>query len=290
MIRVNNLSKEFRNGKGVFDLDFHVSKGEVFGFIGPNGAGKSTTIRHLMGFLKPQKGNGEILGMDCWKDAKEIKAHIGYLPGEIVFPTGMSAREIIKLQENMNGVRGKSRSDELIRRFELNTSIPIKKMSKGMKQKLAIVVAFLSDPEIIILDEPSTGLDPIMQKTFIQLLQEEKKRGKTVLLSSHIFSEIEDVADTICIIKDGRIVEYQKYSTVQESMKPVLCVTFENSTDIENITASWKARKENSVDFQVDENIGAVLKEISQYKIKSLDVHKISLTELFEKYYKDSDL
>lgn len=290
MIKVENLSKKFPNGKGIFDINFQVSKGEVFGFIGPNGAGKSTTIRHLMGFLKPDSGQAKIHGLSCWSEAKDIKKYVGYLPGEIVFPSSMTAREFIKLQEELKEIRRNSRSKELIDRFELNVNVPIKKMSKGMKQKLAIVSTFMSDPEVIILDEPSTGLDPIMQRNLIDVFREEKEKGKTIFLSSHIFEEIETVADTICIVKNGKIVEYEKYDDVKKMIKPILTVTLSDVSNLNNLRVPYTVLGENRIQFEVDNNADLIIKELSGYQVIDLDVKKVSLTDVFEKYYKGAKL
>lgn len=286
MIEVGNLNKKFSNGKGIFDISFNVSEGEVFGFIGPNGAGKSTTIRHLMGFLKPDQGYAKINGLDCWNNAKEIKKYIGYLPGEIVFPSSFTAREFICLQEELKGCKNNSRSKEIIERFELNINVPIKKMSKGMKQKLAIVVTFMNDPQIVILDEPSTGLDPIMQRNLIELFKEEKQKGKTIFLSSHIFEEIETVADTICIVKNGKIVENQKYEDVKKKINPILIVTLKNIEDIDRIYLPYNIIEGNRVAIEIVDNADDIIKMLSNFAISEIDVKKVSLTDVFEKHYK----
>ncbi len=289
MIEVGNLSKKFKNGKGIFDITFKVAEGEVFGFIGPNGAGKSTTIRHLMGFLKPDHGFARINGLDCWNNAKEIKRFIGYLPGEIVFPSAFTAREFISLQEELKGCKNKSRSKEIIERFELNINVPIKKMSKGMKQKLAIVATFMNDPQIIMLDEPSTGLDPIMQRNLIDLFKEEKQKGKTIFLSSHIFEEIETVADTICIVKNGKIVENQKYDDVKKKINPILIVTLKNTEDIKKIDRIpflHNMIDDDRLAIEIADNADEIIKTLSKFEISEIDVKKVSLTDIFEKHYK----
>lgn len=285
MIEVKGLTKKFKNGKGLFDVNFQVKEGEVFGFIGPNGAGKSTTIRHLMGFLKPDSGTASINHFDCWDASSKIKDKLGYLPGEIVYPDGMSAAEFIKLQEEMHNKKGRSRAKELIQRFQLNIHTPIKNMSKGMKQKLAIVVALMCDPEIIILDEPSTGLDPLMQKELINLLQEEKSKGKTIFLSSHIFEEIENIADTICIIKEGKIIKYQGIHEANDQMKNTLIVTINENIDVNTLSIPCKINENGSIHIDLADNENEILRELAKYDIQSLDMKKTSLSEVFEKYY-----
>lgn len=206
VICIQNLTRDYGSGKGVFDLSFEVGKGEAFGFLGPNGAGKTTTIRHLLGFLKPQSGNCTIDGMDCWKDSSKIQAKLGYIPGEISFFDDMSGMEFLKFCEKYRGVGADSRTKELMERFDLNPQGKIKKMSKGMKQKLGIIAAFMHNPDIIILDEPTSGLDPLMQSRFIDLVSEEKAKGKTILMSSHMFEEVERTCDRIGIIREGKLV------------------------------------------------------------------------------------
>ena len=205
-IIIDHLTKDYGRGRGAFDITLKVRPGECYGFLGPNGAGKTTTIRHLMGFSTPDSGKAEILGMDCRRDAAALKNHIGYIPGEVTLPTGMTGTGFLKMMEKMHGITDKSRADMLVERFRLDTSAKVKSMSFGMKRKLAIVTAFMHDPEILILDEPTSGLDPLMQKEFVDFLKEEKERGKTLFLSSHIFHEIDVACDRLSIIREGHIV------------------------------------------------------------------------------------
>jgi len=177
MIQLEHLTKRFSNGKGIFDVTFEIERGEVFGYLGPNGAGKSTTIRHLMGFIKPTSGRALISGKDCWKHAADIQAEVGYLPGEIAFIDGMTGWEFIELMRGMKKMKHPGRRDELIERLQFDVKTPIRKMSKGMKQKVAMVIAFMDDPDVLILDEPTSGLDPLMQRLFIDLILEEKQKA-----------------------------------------------------------------------------------------------------------------
>ncbi len=285
MIEVNNLKKVFRNGRGVDDISFQIAQGEVFGFIGPNGAGKSTTIRSLMGFLKPQSGKAKIKGYDCWSESEKIKRYVGYLPGEIAFPQGVSATDFLKFQIGIHEVKDLSRMNDLIDRFKLNINIPINKMSKGMKQKLAIVSTFMKAPDVILLDEPSTGLDPIMQKELIALFNEEKNRGATLFLSSHIFEEIENVADKICIIKDGKIVKYSSMEDIQKNMKQTLFVQFKNSEEVKKLQGEYELDTVDTVRITMDENINEIIKQLSNFEIKKFWTKDVKLNEIFDEYY-----
>ncbi|HIX29467.1 MAG TPA: ABC transporter ATP-binding protein [Candidatus Blautia stercoravium] len=229
-INIEHLSRYYGEGKGIFDISFHVKQGEVFGFLGPNGAGKTTTIRHLMGFLKPKSGTCMIDGMDCWKERENIQEELGYIPGEISFFDDMSGTEFLKFITKYRKTGTHNRQKELLERFDLDPKGKIRKMSKGMKQKLGIVTAFLHDPAILILDEPTSGLDPLMQNRFIDLIAEEKKRGKTILMSSHIFEEVERTCDRIGIIRKGKIVAVDSTLALRERHIRTYTVTLESET------------------------------------------------------------
>lgn len=228
VMRIENLTRDYGSGKGVFDISFHVARGEVFGFLGPNGAGKTTTIRHLMGFLKPQSGKCVIDELDCWYDSDKIQSRLGYIPGEISFFDDMTGTEFLRFIAEYRKVDADNRMKELLERFELDPKGKIKKMSKGMKQKIGIVAAFMHDPEILILDEPTSGLDPLMQSRFIELIAEEKEHGKTILLSSHMFDEVERTCDRIGIIRDGRLVAVDSVEALRERHVRPYTVTLES--------------------------------------------------------------
>lgn len=216
MIHVQHLTRDYGLGKGIFDVSIQVEQGEVFGFLGPNGAGKTTTIRHLMGFIRPAAGSCQIGGLDCWAKRDEIQKRLGYIPGEISFFDDMTGRDFLKFMSDYRRIGKDSRMQELLERFEFDPRGRIKKMSKGMKQKLGIISAFMHGPEILILDEPTSGLDPVMQNRFIELLSEEKKKGRTILLSSHIFEEVERTCDRIGIIRNGTLVACDPAVTLRE--------------------------------------------------------------------------
>ena len=209
VIKVDKITKDYGSGRGIFNVSLHVEPGEVFGFLGPNGAGKSTTIRHLMGFSAPDSGSASIFGRESFGHYYEFLGRVGYIPGEVALPRGLTGSEFISMMQSMQGVRNDAKLKEMLDRFELDKNTlkqETKRMSLGVKRKLAVVTAFMHDPEVLVLDEPTSGLDPVMQESFIDYIHEEKHRGKTILLSSHIFSEIDSTCDRIAIIKDGRIV------------------------------------------------------------------------------------
>lgn len=203
IINVEHLTKDYGYGRGVFDVSIQVHRGECYGYLGPNGAGKSTTIRHIMGFSKPTKGKITVFGIDSFGHTDQILANVGYLPGEPAIPQGLDGMGFLRMMQDMRGERNDERLAYLLDLYKLNPNVSVKSMSLGEKRKLAVVAAFMNDPQVLILDEPTSGLDPVMQQVFIRFILEEKKRGKTILLSSHIFSEVDATCDTISIIKDG---------------------------------------------------------------------------------------
>lgn len=289
MLTVQQLTKTFPNGKGIFDVSFSVKKGEVFGFLGPNGAGKSTTIRHIMGFMKPEKGSVKVGGLDTWAKQGTIQRYIGYLPGEIAFIEGMTGRIFLDFMAEMQGLKHSTRREELIDRFQFDVRTPIRKMSKGMKQKVGIVAAFMHQPEVIILDEPTSGLDPLMQKVFIDLVLEEKARGTTFLMSSHSFPEIERTCDRAAIIKDGVILTVKDIHELQSMQRKLFEVTFERAEDAETFGRTSgiavESREGNRVRVAVQGEYARFLLETSKYPVRNLDIFTQSLEDVFMNYY-----
>jgi ABC-2 type transport system ATP-binding protein len=289
MIEVKGLTKIFFNGKGIFDLNFEIKQGEILGFLGPNGSGKSTTIRHLMGYTKPMKGCAKIAGLDCWSQSYKVHKKVGYIPGEITFMDGISTGDFLDLMMGLRGLKDKTRRKDLIERFQLDVRTPIRRMSKGMKQKLAIITAFMHDPEVLILDEPSSGLDPLMQRVFVDLLIEEKKKGKTILVSSHIFSEVEDTADAVCIVKNGRIIKTEDIGKLKNVMlQKFFEITLEKEDDEKEILNSGLniiEHRDKWVKVAVNEDISSTLKVICKYRINNIDIPKLDLEDMFMHYY-----
>lgn len=207
VIELNGLTKDYGNGQGVFDLDLSIKEGEMVGYVGTNGSGKTTTIRHIMGFLKPTEGTAKVNGLSSWENSSEIVKNIGYVPGEIAFPDLKTGIDFLKCQADFLGLRDMTYANELIERLQLDPRANLKRMSKGMKQKTALVAALMNDSPIIILDEPTTGLDPLMRATFLDIIKEEHRKGKTVFMSSHSFDELEKTCDRVALINNGHIVD-----------------------------------------------------------------------------------
>ena len=301
VIEVKNLTKDYGEGRGVFDVSFKIEKGEVFGFLGPNGAGKSTTIRHLMGFSKPDKGDTLIFDKETFNKYNEILKSVGYIPGEIALPQGLTGWEFLKMIQDMQGIHNEERLNELLKLFEL-TDIMLKgetkRMSLGVKRKLAIVSAFMSDPDVLILDEPTSGLDPVMQDTFIEFIKKEKERGKTILLSSHIFSEVDATCDRIAIIKDGRIVSEFIADDLKHATQKFYKLYFKTKEDFNNFIKESKnldflqVLDKNSEKLKVhistdDSKINKVINILSNYDLKEFINVKETLEDYFMKFYKE---
>ncbi len=299
VIEVNNLTKDYGSGRGVFDVSIAVNKGEVFGFLGPNGAGKSTTIRHLMGFSKPDSGETLIFGKPTFKKYYEILDKVGYIPGEIALPAGLTGYEFIRMMQDMQGVKNDAQLKRMLDMFELSDEVlygDTKRMSLGVKRKLAVVTAFMHDPEVLILDEPTSGLDPVMQDVFVKYIHEEKARGKTILLSSHIFSEIDSTCDRIAIIKDGRIVSDFIADDLKHASKKYYDVRFKSEADektFENKISSIssadmiKADGERAYLSVDDKDLNAFISLLSDLDPVAFSNRRESLEDYFMKFYKE---
>lgn len=299
VINVERLTKDYGFGRGVFDVSIHVEKGEVFGFLGPNGAGKSTTIRHLMGFSKADDGKVEIFGKPTFGKYYEILKNVGYIPGEVALPAGLTGKEFLKMMQDLTGIYNNERLGMLIELFELDEASllgDVKRMSLGVKRKLAVVSAFMSDPEVLILDEPTSGLDPVMQERFIEFIHKEKERGKTILLSSHIFSEIDNTCDRIAIIKDGKIVSEFVANDLKHASKKYYTVDFkaeadkkkflESSVGIESLTMIND--KENEIFISIeDKDLNKTINLLSAVDVTKFSNRKESLEDYFMKFYKE---
>ena len=288
MIDVQHLTQIYKSGKGVFDLDFSIKKGEVFGYLGPNGAGKTTTIRNIMGFANAMEGRVTIQGLDCRKDAAELQKIIGYLPGEIAFFDNMTGSEFLTFVGDMHGMTDNRKRDELTERFELDPSGGIRKMSKGMKQKLGIIATFMFDPEIYILDEPTSGLDPFMQNVFLEMIAEEKERGKTIMMSSHIFEEVQRSCDRAGIIRNGRLVTIENIKSMNAMTSREFIVTLKTQADVKKLLASdFKSEliKDTKLKVHVGKDFDAFIKLLSGLKVTNLDIRQRSLEDIFMNYY-----
>ena len=291
LIEIKNITKDYGDNKGIFDINISIEKGETFGFVGTNGAGKTTTIRHIMGFLKPQKGSAIIDGLDCWEDSAKIKKYIGYIPGEINFPDAPTGTEFLKRQAELLGLKDMSYANSIIKRLQLDPSANLKRMSKGMKQKTAIVAALMANPEILILDEPTTGLDPLMRAEFIDIINEERKKGKTIFMSSHMFDEVEKTCDKVALIKDGRIIDIKSTKEIRHNKDKVYKIEFNNKEDYHSFVGEkFELIKNDESQNQVticinDKDINKLTRTLRKYDIKFINEIKYSLEKYFKKFY-----
>ncbi len=233
VIECRQLTKDFGGGHGILGIDLAIEPGEMVGFVGTNGSGKSTTMRSILGFLKPTSGYVGVNGLSSWEHASEIAKSIGYVPGEIAFPDLKTGIDFLKSQAEFLGLKDMSYANELIERLQLDPRANLKRMSKGMKQKTALVAALMNDAPIILLDEPTTGLDPLMRITFMDIIKEEHKKGKTIFMSSHSFEELESSCDRVALISDGHIVDVCKMSDITERPVKEFKIEFHTAADYE---------------------------------------------------------
>jgi len=288
MIEIQNLTRNYGDNKGIFNLSLQIPQGEVFGFLGPNGAGKTTTIRHLMGFLRAKQGMAHIDGFDCFDDASQIQKRVGYIPGEMTLFDDMTGNEYLAFIAKYRNDYNPKSIIHLLDAFEVNSNGKIKKMSKGMKQKIGIVAAFMHNPEILILDEPTSGLDPLMQNRFIELIMEEKKKGKTIMMSSHMFEEIERTADRIGIIKQGKLVTVDTVDNIKSSQTKKYIITFENADDANsfaNEPFETSLLAENKIEVSIQNNLQNLIISLPKYKIQDLSASTQSLEDVFMHYF-----
>lgn len=290
ILRVNQVTKKFGSFSALDGIDLDVRQGEIYGFIGPNGAGKTTTIRILLGILQASSGTAEVFGLDAWRHAVEIHKRIAYVPGEVSLWSNLSGGEVIDLFVKLRGANGRNRKEELIQRFDLDPTKKCGTYSKGNRQKVALIAAFASDADLYILDEPTSGLDPLMEQVFQELIREAKGAGKSVLLSSHILSEVEKLCDIVSIIRQGRIIESGTLQELRHLTRTRVHV--ETARPVPNFAELEGIHDLNTVDrgvvFHVDtDKLGQVIKEISEYGILSLESTPPTLEDLFIHHYSD---
>ena len=287
MLEVINLRKYYGNIRGVEDVSIKLNKGETYGFIGPNGAGKSTTIRSIMNLINKTSGKILINGKEVKKDDLALKELIGYLPSEINLYDDLTVKEMLNFHESFYKKDLSKRRKELVKKLQLDESKKIEDLSLGNSKKLGIILALMHEPKILILDEPTSGLDPIMQNVFYELLLEEKKKGTTILYSTHILSEVSKICDRICFIKDGKII---KEDTVKNIEKENMTYLIIESSDIDKIKKDLNLKiiseHNNLVKFMNNLKSNELINKISKYKIDKLLIEEISIEDLFIEYYK----
>ncbi|WP_164214401.1 ABC transporter ATP-binding protein [Virgibacillus sp. YIM 98842] len=288
ILKTEGLTKKFGKFTALDGINIEVKPGEVYGFIGPNGAGKSTTIRILLGILKATDGRAEIFGEDVWKQAVELHKRIAYVPGDVNLWPNLTGGEVIDLFTKLRGGNNKNKREELIEKFKLDPTKKCRTYSKGNRQKVALVSAFSSDADLYILDEPTSGLDPLMEQVFQEMVKDVKKEGKSVLLSSHILSEVEKLCDSVGIIREGKIIESGSLEAMRHLTRTHILVKTKNSIpSLENYQGVHEVeRTEQGISMQVDtEEMDAVMKHISESGILKLESAPPTLEDLFMRHY-----
>ncbi len=289
VIEIKDLAKNFGEVQALDGINLEVQEGEVYGYIGPNGAGKTTTIRILLGILQADRGKATVFGRDAWQDAVEIHKRIAYVPGEVNLWPNLTGGEIIDLFVQLRGSNHKSRREELIARFDLDPSKKCRSYSKGNRQKVALVAAFAAEADLYLLDEPSSGLDPLMEKVFQECITEFKEEGKTVFLSSHILSEVEKLCDKLSIIRQGKIIESGSLNELQHLTRTRMVLeTNEEIPSLNDLKGIHDLKKQNNTySFLVDTaELDQVIQHISKFGVKKLESSPPKLEDVFMEHYR----
>lgn len=289
IVKIMQLSKNFGKTTALKEVSFEVYPGEVVGFIGPNGAGKSTTIRIMLGLLKKSGGTVTLFGKDAWQDSLVIHESVAYVPGDLALWENLTGGQTIDLLMKLHGKGNQAKKEELVQKFQLDLSKKVKSYSKGNRQKVGLIAALAVDCELYILDEPTSGLDPLMESVFQDEVARLKAEQKAVLLSSHILSEVERLADRVVIIQEGRVVESGTLEQLRHLTRSTVHLALkENIAVLENLNFihDWKQTGQNQATFSIDHQaLDDLLKELSRYQVKKLEILPPTLEELFIRHY-----
>lgn len=287
-VSLEGLVKRYGKHRGIEGLDLKVKEGEWFGYIGPNGAGKSTTIRTMLGLIKATEGKSTVLGMDSWKDREKIMEKVGYLPSEAIFYPEMTVSETLDYALSLHGCKDRRRQKELSERLELDTGRKIGELSYGNRKKVGIVCALEHNPSLLILDEPTGGLDPLMQREFFSMLEEEHRKGVTIFMSSHILSEIESHAETAAAIREGRIIVSGKVEEISKTN--ARRVSLRGKADISTLTGVKEVVEDkNGMSFLYSGEASALLEALYKGSVKDFTVTEPDLEEVFLHYYRKEE-
>jgi ABC-2 type transport system ATP-binding protein len=291
IIQIEKLTKSYGGKRGIIDVSFEVGEGEVFGFLGPNGAGKTTTIRLLMALLRPDSGTARIAGLDCWDKSLEIKRMVGYVPGEPSLDPNLTGGQILEYFANLRGGVDREYLKSLIKRLELDTSRKFRQYSSGNKRKVVLIQAFMHRPKVLILDEPTNGLDPLNQQEFDAMVREVRADGSTVFLSSHILSEVEKTCTRVGIIREGLIVRIGGVAEVKAIKRYEITITFAEAVPVtafkslEGVSEVEQLNNDHSVRIAMTGPADAVIKAAARYPVVSLTSYEPSLEDIFLRYY-----
>ena len=287
ILEVKNLTKNYGKSRGVIDVNLEIEKGTIYGFIGPNGAGKSTTIKCIMNLINKNSGEVFVDGKLFLKKNNELKNKIGYLPSEIHLYDELKVKEMIKYSESFYKKDCSKRVSELVNKLDIDTNKKIEELSLGNLKKVGIVLALMHEPEIVIMDEATSGLDPLMQEAFYEILLEEKKKGTTIFFSSHILSEIKRICDKVAIIKEGKIINIDDMNNIEDSDVVRIKITSDYNNDIvKELKLSEDSIKNKTLEFIYKDDINNLMKILSKYNIKKLLIEELDIEEIFIHYYK----
>jgi len=291
IIEVEGLTKSYGSKRGITNVSFRVEEGEVFGFLGPNGAGKTTTIRLLMALLRADAGTARIAGLDCWQHSVEIKRLVGYLPGEPALDPGLTGGQILEYFGHLRGGVDQTYLKQLIKRLDLDPTRKFRQYSSGNKRKVVLIQAFMHRPRLLILDEPTNGLDPLNQQEFDRMVKEVRDEGRTVFLSSHILSEVEQTCTRAGIIREGQLVRVGGIAELKDIKRYEITITFANAVPAEAFkTLDGVAQVETLADghtlrLTMQGEADAVIKAAAQHAVVTLTSHEPSLEDIFLRYY-----
>ncbi|MGH7764258.1 MAG: ATP-binding cassette domain-containing protein [Candidatus Dormibacteraceae bacterium] len=292
IIEVKGLTKSYGAKRGIIDVSFDVAEGEVFGFLGPNGAGKTTTIRVIMALLRADSGVAKIAGLDCWHDSVEIKKLVGYLPGELSLDPGLTGGQIIEYFGHLRGGVDRAYTKQLTQRFDLDPSRKFRHYSSGNKRKVGLVQAFMHRPRLLVLDEPTNGLDPLNQQEFGRLVAEVRAEGRTVLLSSHFLTEVEQTCTRVAIIRDGRLVRVGGLAELKDIKVHEVTIAFADAAPLAEFKGLPGVAKVEALDggrslrLTVQGGLDAVVKAAAHHSVVTFTTHEPSLDDVFMRYYK----
>jgi ABC-2 type transport system ATP-binding protein len=288
---IDHLQKSYGNVQAVKGISMQVQRGEIFGFLGPNGAGKTTTIRCMLDVIRPTSGTIRILGLDAQLDKIALHRYIGYLPGDVRLPGNMTGKQVINYFSRLQGLEPVLLK-ELVARFDVEMKRPIKGYSKGMRQKIGIVLAFMCDPEVLILDEPTSGLDPLLSRSFNEFLLEEQARGKTIFMSSHILSEVEKVCQRVAVIRQGEIVTLEEVEKLREKAGQRVTVEFGDAVSEQELAqiagVSDLTRHNHAFQMNVIGSMDALIKAFSHHEVIRLHAEEAPLEDVFLKFYDET--
>ncbi|GCE14045.1 ABC transporter ATP-binding protein [Tengunoibacter tsumagoiensis] len=291
MIQLQHLTKTYGRQRGIQDIQLQVAEGEVFGFLGPNGAGKTTTIRTLMGLLKPTSGQAFIAGLDCWKESTAVKRLVGYLPGEFALDPTLTGAQILSYLGHLRGGVDQNYVRQLIERLDFDPSKRFRDYSRGNKQKVGLVQAFMHKPRLLILDEPTGGLDPLNQQEFYKLVQETHAEGRTIFLSSHILPEVEHTCDRVAIIREGQIIQVNEVARLKDFKQHDIEITFQQPATLEwfaqipGVLNSILEPNGHTIRLTTQGSLQPIIQIAAQHEAYNILTHEPNLEEIFLRFY-----